>query len=164
MRRMAVVAILAVCCGVFGIGVAWGGPTEQEQQVGAVLDALHDAASRADGQTYFALFSENAVFFGTDKAERWPIAEFQSYGQKRFDTGTGWTYKPTERHVYFSADGKTAWFDERLDNKAGEARGTGVLVQDGDQWKIVQYNLSFPVPNELFDGVYGIIKAYEEKK
>lgn len=160
MRRMAVVAILAVCCGVFGIGAAWGRP---EQEVAAVLDALHDAASQADGQTYFALFSENAVFFGTDKAERWPIEEFQPYGQKRFDTGTGWTYKPVKRHVYFSADGKTAWFDERLDHKASEARGTGVLVQVGDEWKIVQYNLSFPVPNELFDGVYSIVKAYEEK-
>jgi hypothetical protein len=41
--------------------------------VSIVLDALHEAASRADGRTYFELFAHDAVFFGTDATERWPI-------------------------------------------------------------------------------------------
>lgn len=143
---------------------AQAAPANPEKAVAEVLDALHLAASKADGKAYFALFAPDAVFFGTDKTERWPLKEFQPYGQKRFDTGKGWTYKPTERHVFFSGDGKTAWFDERLAHSAGEARGTGVLVHDGKAWKIVQYNLSFPVPNDLFDPIYAIIKTYEEKK
>jgi len=40
-----------------------------------------------------------------------------------------------------------AWFDERLQNeKYGETHGSGVLERS---WKIVHYNLSFTVPNEL---------------
>lgn len=137
---------------------------ELGKQVGDVLDKLHLYAAKADGPAYFALYTNDAVFFGTDKSERWPISEFKPYAQARFDTGTGWTYKPIERNVFFSKDQKTAWFDERLENKAGEARGTGVLVLEGKNWKIAQYNLSFPVPNDLFDPIYEMIRIYEEKK
>lgn len=164
MKRIITTGAAFLLVAVWGVASAWAASSEQEQAINVVLDTLHKAASKADGKTYFSLFAENAVFFGTDKTERWPLSEFQPYGQKRFDTGTGWTYKPVERHVFVSSDGKTAWFDERLDHKAGEARGTGVLVFDGQAWKIVQYNLSFPVPNDLFDSLYSIIKLYEEKK
>ena len=55
-----------------------------------------------------------------------------------------------ERNLYFSNDDKTAWFDEILTNKGyGEFRGTGVLKMVGSQWKIVQYNLLLPIPNNL---------------
>lgn len=136
---------------------------ELRKQVSNVLDSLHEAASKADGKAYFALYADDAVFFGTAKEERWPISEFRPYTLKRFSSGTGWTYKATERNIYFSKDGRTAWFDERLDHSAGEARGTGVLMLDGNKWKIVQYNLSFPVPNDLFDPIYQMIRIYEEK-
>lgn len=135
-----------------------------EKEVSNVLDKLHVAASKADGPTYFSLYADNAVFFGTDKSERWPMSEFKPYTLKRFASGKGWTYKATERNIFFSGDKKTAWFDERLQHAAGEARGTGVLVLDGKNWKIVQYNLNFPVPNDLFDPIYMMIKAYEDKK
>lgn len=41
----------------------------------------------------------------------------------------------------------------------GPCRGTGVLVLDGDRWKIAQYNLSVPIPNQVFDDVKKIIDA-----
>jgi hypothetical protein len=48
--------------------------------VGEVLDAFHDAASRADGALYFRLFAEDAVFIGTDASERWSVKETKSTG------------------------------------------------------------------------------------
>ena len=134
------------------------------EDISSVLDKLHEAASKADGKAYFALFSNDAVFYGTDATERWPIAKFKPYAQKRFDTGTGWTYKKMERNIFLSKDGNTAWFDERLDNKSGEARGSGVLIKENGKWLIAQYNLLFPVPNEIFDPIYGMVKIYNEKK
>ncbi len=35
----------------------------------------------------------------------------------------------------------------------GACRGSGVLVLSGGAWKIAQYNLSIPIPNDLADGV-----------
>jgi hypothetical protein len=55
-----------------------------------------------------------------------------------------------ERNVFFSDDGKTAWFDEILYNKVyGDFRGTGVLKIVGREWKIAQYNLLLPIPNDF---------------
>lgn len=41
----------------------------------------------------------------------------------------------------------------------GVARETGVLVRDDKSgaWKIVQYNLSVPIPNERFKAVRALI-------
>ncbi len=47
-----------------------------------------------------------------------------------------------------------AWFDELLDNAAyGVFRGSGVLLLQRGNWRIAQYNLSFPVPNALLPGL-----------
>lgn len=149
---------------IFSASVATAASADLNKQAGEVLDKLHIYASKADGSAYFALYTNDAVFFGTDKSERWPISKFKTYAQARFNTGTGWTYKPVERNIFFSKDLKTAWFDERLEHTAGEARGTGVLVLEDKNWKIAQYNLSFPVPNDLFEPIYEMIRIYEEKK
>lgn len=122
----------------------------QESAVSTTIDALHTAASEADFERYSSLFAENAIFLGTDATERWTREEFMAFTKPYFDRGRGWTYVPTERHVYLSADGRTAWFDERLDNAGlGETRGSGVLIQVDGEWKFSQYNLTIPVPNEL---------------
>ncbi len=126
------------------------GQTETQIAVGQTLDRLHQAASEADFDGYFALYSENAVFLGTDATERWPRSEFMAYAKARFDQGRGWTYLPIERHVRVSSDGSTAWFDERLENvNYGETRGSGVLIREDGTWKVAQYNLTIPMPNDL---------------
>jgi hypothetical protein len=114
--------------------------------VDSVLTALHQSASTGDWDRYFALYATDAVFFGTDATERWNLDEF-----RRYATGSrGWTYDMTERHVFVDADGNAAWFDERLHHaNYGESRGTGVLVRGDSGWRVVQYNLTFPIPNEL---------------
>lgn len=128
--------------------------------VAQVLDDFHEAASKADATSYFGYFSKEAVFLGTDIKERWTVEEFRAYAMPYFQKGQGWTYRPTSRHVYLSEDGQTAWFDEILHNqKYGNTRGTGVLVKSGGDWKISQYHLTLPVPNDLMPDVVRMIEA-----
>lgn len=133
-----------------------------EAAINTVLDDIHRLASEADFDGYFALYAHDAVFLGTDASERWTIEEFKRYARPAFDRGSGWTYTPTERHVFVSEDGNTAWFDERLDNAGfGECRGTGTLVKEDGVWKVAQYNLTVPIPNELLRDVVAQIREQE---
>lgn len=132
--------------------------TERED-VDAVLDSIHRLASEADFEGYFGLYSEGAIFMGTDADERWTITEFKEYAKSSFESGRGWTYVKTERNIYFSADHNTAWFDEKLENDAyGDCRGTGVLTKIDGLWRVTQYNLTVPIPNPLLREVAGMIK------
>ena len=133
--------------------------TAARADVARTLDALHDAASKAEGDRYFALFAPSAVFLGTDSSERWTLDQFKAYARPLFAQGKGWTYTPVERHIAVSPDG-WAWFDELLDNaKYGRCRGSGLLRYfDNGQWLIMQYDLSVPIPNELLPHVAGEIR------
>ncbi len=120
------------------------------RQVDAVLTDFHDAASKADMARYFSHFTDDFVFFGTDASERWPLEQFRAFCDPIFARGRGWTYSTLERNIFVSPTGETAWFDERLANeKYGECRGTGVLVKHAGGWKLAQYNLVIPVPNDF---------------
>ena len=126
------------------------------------LDAMHAAASRADGEAYFATFTADGRFIGTDATERWTLPEFRAYAMPYFSQGKGWTYRPVTRTVTIAPiDCRcVAWFDEVLDNDAyGTTRGSGVLRLTDEGWKIEQYVLSFAVPNDKARAVVGVIKA-----
>lgn len=130
--------------------------------VEAVLDDFHLAAAQADAGRYFAHFAPGAVFYGTDASERWSVEELEAYATPFFSEGRGWTYVAVERAVFLDDDGDTAWFDERLENeKYGEVRGSGVLRWDGARWRVAQYNLAFPVPNELAADLVERVRALE---
>ena len=45
--------------------------------IGQLLDGLHRAAAESDAQDYFARYTEEAVFLGTDASERWSIASLK---------------------------------------------------------------------------------------
>jgi hypothetical protein len=61
--------------------------------------------------------------------------------------------------VTLAEDGSTAWFDEMLENQSyGTTRGTGVLVRTAGGWKIVQYHLTIPLPNDLARDVVQMIR------
>ncbi|MEX0692754.1 MAG: nuclear transport factor 2 family protein [Gemmatimonadales bacterium] len=137
---------------------------EQTRNVSHVLDSLHAHAAAANGQAYFALFAPEAVFFGTDITERWTLEQFRGYAMGRFDQGTGWTYilRPGTRNVEFDPSGTVAWFDEILDNaNYGETRGTGVIRLVDGAWRIAQYHLTIPVPNDLASRVVGMIRSID---
>lgn len=129
---------------------AAGGEAAPEARIDAVLDDFHAAASAADEERYFGHLAPGAVFLGTDASERWTKEAFRAFAHPYFARGQGWTYRATSRHVTVAADGATAWFDEALDNASyGECRGSGVLQLHGGAWRIEQYNLTIPIPNEL---------------
>ena len=125
--------------------------------IDAVLDDFHRAAAEGDADRYLGHFADNGVFFGTDATERWTVQQFEPYVRRGFADG-GWTYVPRDRTVFVSEDDGTAWFDEMLDSPTGiVARGTGVLVREGDAWKVAQYNFSVPFPNSLWDTILEMI-------
>jgi hypothetical protein len=138
---------------------------DDKADIGTVLDNLHIYASEAKGEEYFGLFMDNGVFIGTDITERWPIPAFKQYAMKRFDTGVGWTYHAIERTIDLTPDGNAAYFDENLDSQSyGVARGSGVLVRVNGTWKIAQYHLTYPIPNELSKKFTDEIKAFAAGK
>lgn len=126
-----------------------------EKEVNAMLDNWHEAASQANFEEYFSYFQgDSSIFMGTDATERWTVAEFKPWSKPYFDRGSAWSFDPVERHVYFSNNGNISWFDEVLDTpNLGPARGTGVLIREGEDWKIAHYNLSIPIPNAIVDTV-----------
>jgi hypothetical protein len=135
--------------------------------VNAALDQFHDAASKADGARYFNLFTDNAIYIGTDAGERWTVKEFRAFAEPYFAKGTGWTYRPRNRNVVLpKLDCECiAWFDELLDSESyGTSRGTGVMMKKNGKWLIAQYALTFPIPNDLAKGMTNEIKAFEAKK
>jgi hypothetical protein len=128
--------------------------------VDSVLDDWHRAAATADEARYFGHFASNGVFMGTDATERWTVAEFRQWAKEPFQRRSAWDFHPRNRHVSFSADGATAWFDEMLDTpNLGVCRGSGVLVLEGGKWKIAQYNLSVPIPNSIVSALVKEIAA-----
>jgi ketosteroid isomerase-like protein len=139
---------------------AHAGPAEDAAS--ALLDKFHTAAANAQFEAYFSSFTPDGVFIGTDATERWTVAQFKAYAKPHFDNGRGWTYTKVSRNVNVSADGQHASFDELLDNKSlGRCRGTGVLRRVDGQWRVEQYHLTIPVPNELADEV---VKRIRERK
>jgi hypothetical protein len=129
-------------------------------QVAAVLDDWHRAAAVADESRYFSHFAPNGVFMGTDATERWTVSEFRQWAKPHFDRKKAWSFTPRDRHIAFSPDGATAWFDEMLDTpNLGVCRGSGVLLRQGGVWKIAQYNLSIAVPNSIADALVKQIAA-----
>ena len=137
-------------------------PTAKELQssdkntagVNGLLDAWHQAAAVPDEKKYFGMMAASMVFLGTDPLERWTKEEFRAYAHPHFAKGKGWEIRAMKRNIAFSADKKTAWFDEdAVSTGLGPVRGSGVLVKEKGKWLVAQYNLSVPIYNERFDEV-----------
>lgn len=124
--------------------------------INLLLNGWHEAAATANIENYFDALAENAVFIGTDATENWTKKEFKAYATPYFKAGKAWNFKPLQRNCYFSADGKTAWFDELLDTQMKICRGSGVLIYINKQWKIAHYVLSMAIPNEKSNEVIEI--------
>jgi hypothetical protein len=135
---------------------------EKTRKLSAMLDDFHDAAAKADSQRYFAHFARHATFLGTDATECWGMSEFKAFAKPYFDSGKGWTYTlvPGTRNFYrLDSEGDIVAFDELLDNaKLGQCRGSGV-IQFG---KIVQYNLTMTIPNDIAEDVAKQSRAHLE--
>ncbi len=133
-----------------------------EQSVKTVINDFHLAAAQADTERYFQRSAPDLVFLASDPSERFDIDQLRAFAEPYFSQGKGWVATPTEQHVVVAEGSKIAWFDERLESVAfGEMRASGVLRQDDDGWRIVQYNVGFPVPNALARDLAEKIRSIE---
>ena len=134
------------------------------EKINAVLDDWHAAAAAADEARYFKHLTESSVFMGTDATERWTKAEFQAYAHPFFAKGKAWSFTSVRRSIGLGPGPTTAWFEEDLATpNLGPSRGSGVLILEGKVWRIEQYDLSVPIPNEIFDDVKKLIAAHLAK-
>ncbi len=130
-----------------------------------VLDNFHQAAADADYPRYMNLLADDAIYLGTDSGERWNKAEFSAFVKPYFSQGRGWLYKPVQRHISNTKAANIVFFDELLENKNyGRCRGSGLLIRTEQGWKILQYNLSIPVPNAIASDVVKSIQGYRSNQ
>lgn len=137
-----------------------------EAEVAAVLDRLEAASAAADAEAYFALYTPEARFVGTDAREHWTLDELRAYAGPSFTTGRGWSYPATARTITIAPIECrcVAWFEEQLTNASyGKARGSGVMRLTETGWKIEQYVLSLAVPNEIASPFAEIVAVLEAK-
>ena len=130
--------------------------------INQLLDDWHKAAANADYNGYFGKIANDGRYIGTDASENWDKKAFETFSKPYFDKGRAWDFKPVERNIYFSKNGKVAWFDELLDTWMKGCRGSGVLEKEGKEWKIKHYVLSMTVPNEVTQEVIPLKAKYED--
>ncbi|MDO6444896.1 nuclear transport factor 2 family protein [Colwellia sp. 1_MG-2023] len=149
-----------LCFGIFIVATsAFAQPNIEKTIVNQTLERFHQAAAEANYVRYFDLFAEQAVFLGTDGNERWTKEAFKQFVMPHFSKGNGWLYTKIQRNISLVKDKDIAFFDELLFNKNyGQCRGTGILIKENNTWKILQYNLSIPVPNEISEQIVGLIQ------
>ncbi|MBK8562842.1 MAG: nuclear transport factor 2 family protein [Saprospiraceae bacterium] len=127
---------------------------EPNTDLGAInqlMDAWHHAAAMADEDKFFGSMTPDGIYLGTDASERWLRDEMKEWSKKYFDRESAWAFTAHNRHVYFSSNGQTAWFEELLDTWMGPCRGSGVLQRTVDGWKIRHYNLAVAVANDVIN-------------
>ncbi|KUJ52296.1 nuclear transport factor 2 family protein [Chryseobacterium sp. JAH] len=126
---------------------------KDKKDIATMLDAFNIAAAKADYKTYFDFFAEESTFIGTDATEVWSKKEFMVWAKPYFYKKRTWNFSSLKRNVYFSKDGKLAWFDELLNTQMKICRGSGVVEKINGQWKVKQYVLSMTIPNDVSDKV-----------
>jgi hypothetical protein len=128
------------------------------KEVHTFLGAWHQAATDADFENYFTAMDSLSVFIGTAAEEVWTKTQFQAFSKPYFDKGKAWSFKTLERNVHVDDTGDFVWFDELIETWMGTCRGAGVLKKTGGVWRIKQYVLSVPIPNEDIQAVIAIKK------
>jgi hypothetical protein len=139
-----------------------GAQNKDKAQIDSTLDNWHKAATEANFVNYFDALTDDSIFIGTDATENWTKPAFQAFAKPYFDKGKAWSFTSLERHIYFSADQKMAWFDELLNTQMKICRGSGVLVLIDGKWKIKHYVLSMTIPNDNVDEVVKIKAPIED--
>lgn len=137
-------------------------PENEKARINLTLDSFNRAAGASHYGEYFAFYTDDAIFTGTDATERWDKKAFMVWAKPHFDSGKAWNFKSLERHIYLDSAGGMAWFDELLKTQMKICRGSGVLVKAGSEWKLKQYILSTTVPNEQLDEVAAKKSPFED--
>lgn len=130
--------------------------------INTILDNWHKAAANANFKDYFNVLTDDAIYIGTDATENWNKKAFEAFAKPYFDKGKAWSFTSLERHIYFSQDEKTAWFDELLNTQMKICRGSGILIKVKNTWKIKHYVLSMTIPNDNTNEVVKIKAPIED--
>lgn len=135
---------------------------KEKTEIGTMLDAFNVAAAKADFNAYFNFYADESTFIGTDATEVWDKKAFMVWAKPYFDKKKTWNFTSLKRNIYFSKDGKLAWFDEVLDTQMKICRGSGVVEKINGAWKVKQYVLSMTIPNDVSDKVVTEKTAIED--
>lgn len=117
-------------------------------RIDSLLTNYHRMAAMANYNAYFNCYTDDAVFIGTDPTENWKIKSFKVWAKPYFDSNRTWNFYAISRNIYIDSSQKWANFDELLQTQMKICRGSGVVVKDGNVWKIKQYVISMTIPNE----------------
>lgn len=132
----------------------------ERTEVIKLLDDFNEAHESRDLQMLLSCFSEksNLVILGTDENELWVDKTSLEETQKRaYETFKKVQLSIRDKVINISPYGKTAWFYMRVDwfvesegenYKLNDIRTTGVLKNEGVDWKIVQLHTSLPVEGQ----------------
>jgi hypothetical protein len=127
------------------------------------INAWHTAAAQANAEIFFGAMADNAIYIGTDATERWTKQEFIKFAKPYFDKGKAWDFKPYNRAIHVSKNGRYVWFSELLTTWMGVCRGSGILEKTSTGYKIEQYHLSVTVPNDLINDFITLIENFQNK-
>ena len=75
---------------------------EDTASINKTLDKWHDAAAKADFDSYFGFLTEDAIFIGTDATENWDKKAFMEFAKPYFEKGKVWNFKSLERHILYT--------------------------------------------------------------
>lgn len=153
---LAIFAILLISTGLHA--------QSHKADINQLIDAWHKAAADANAKVFFGSMAEQSIYIGTDATERWNKAQFMSFAKPYFDKGKAWDFKPYDRDLHVTSDGKYAWFSELLTTWMGTCRGSGILQKTKDGWKIEQYHLSVTVPNDVIRDFISLVDSYQQKQ
>ena len=154
-------AIVLFCILLLGLKSFSQNTESDRKKINTTLDSWHNAAANAEFDNYFSYMTSNGVFIGTDASENWQLDAFKAFSRPYFDKGKAWNFSSLQRNIYFDKSQNTAWFDELLDTQMKICRGSGVLIKEGNTWKIAHYVLSMTVPNDNLDEVVKIKENIE---
>jgi hypothetical protein len=135
-----------------------------DADINQLIDAWHKAAADANATVFFGSMAAQSIYIGTDASERWNKEQFMSFAKPYFDRGKAWDFKPYDRDLHVTSDGKYAWFSELLTTWMGTCRGSGILQKTKDGWKIEQYHLSVTVPNDIIRDFISLVDRYQQKQ
>jgi hypothetical protein len=154
-------AIILFCIFILGSKTFSQNTESDKKKINVTLDSWHKAAANAEFDNYFSYMCSNGVFIGTDASENWQLDAFKTFSKPYFDKGKAWNFTSLQRNIYFDKTQNTAWFDELLDTQMKICRGSGVLIKEGNTWKIAHYVLSMTIPNDNIDEVVKIKEKIE---
>lgn len=166
MRVHTITRVLVACLATaFAGGQSRAADTPAVDEIAAVLDEFNRAASDADADAYFGCLAPDAVMLGTAAEERWTVDELRVFMRPYFDQDRGRGHTPRDRHITLCAGEEVAFFDEVVEMESlGDCRGTGVVIKLDEAWRIAQYSLSIPIPNEIVYEVIDSIREHGERE